>query len=153
MKTLYLMVGIPGAGKSTFAHSNFLDDEFAASDELREKLHLDPVDLSVFPMMENMARERLANNQDICIDSTAILPEHRKKYIDIAKAVNGKAICVVIDTDANTAISRDSKRLRHVPENIIRDMRNSLDKNFPTISEGFDNILVLDSTAKIDREQ
>ena len=151
MKTLYLMVGIPGAGKSTFAHSNFTDEEIAASDELREKLNLGPVDLSVFPIMENMARERLTNNQDICIDSTALLPQYRKPYIDIVKANNAKAICVVINTDADTAVIRDSKRERHVPENIIREMRKTLDENFPNISEGFDDVLILDSFAKITR--
>ena len=144
MTKIIILSGISGAGKSTWTqnhiklNSNFVSisrdklrellfgynesnvDEHYASINFKEREKL----ISTF-QITNM-RQAIAQGFDIVLDNTHL----DKKYIDdmLKEFPQCDFEFVLIDTDLNTAIERDSLRLRKVGKDVILKQFNQLQK-------------------------
>ena len=150
--TLYVLVGISGAGKSTFV-DNFLKTHpntiVYSSDKLRAVLGKDESDQSVSgqvfsTIFYNLDRD-LSANKDVLVDATSLTVRDRKKYVDIAKKHNAKIIAYVLERDKKTILSNQKARYasggRFVPEDIVDKM--FLKYKRPTVEEGFDEVILV----------
>ena len=149
MNTLYLTIGAPGSGKSTYSKNLIKDKDikYLSSDELRAQLGKDESDQTVtgqvFNHIKKKVVEYLEMGDSVLIDATNINKKDRKYYIDTAKQNNAKVIGLVCAVTKNELIERNTKRGesggRNVPVWVIEKMLNKYEP--PTTEEGFDEII------------
>lgn len=149
-QTLFLVVGLPGSGKSTYA-KNFIKAyqdpiEYLSSDELRAVFGTSEEDQSVTPKVFNFIKEKvdeyLKNGKNVLIDATNINRKDRKSYIETADKYNARKVAIVFNVPKETLIQRNIERGnkggRNVPEWVIDKMLSKYEP--PTESEGFNVI-------------
>lgn len=149
MTTLILMVGIPASGKSTYTKMKLSPKyKILSSDAIRKELFEDESDQMhneiVFQTLYERARNLLVSGKDVVIDATNNNANIRKKALSHFEDLNIKRKAIVIETPINECIKRDNERKRHVGENVISNFSNSFE--YPTKSEGFDDIICIKST-------
>ena len=125
-----ILMGIPGAGKSTFYRQRFFDTHV--------RINLD--------MLRTRHRERtlfhacLACGQDVVIDNTNPTAADRARYIGSAKAVGARIIGFYFRSRVSEAMRRNVERegVRRVPDKAIFGIAGRLER--PALSEGFDTM-------------
>lgn len=152
MSNLYVLVGLPGAGKSTWA-SNFLLSEtnnkrnyrIISSDNYRYNLYHDVRDQThnaeVFEAMYRDMRKFISEGIDVVIDATNTTLKSRRKVINALGSDRNKVdeiIAVVIAPPIEKVIKQDRQREFSVGEEVINKFLYSF--QFPQKFEGFDEI-------------
>ena len=147
---LYMLIGLPGSGKSTYAETlmeKHPDALYLSSDKIREELYGDESiqgnPQEVFGNLHHKMRKALGNNIDVIYDATNLSRKNRKKAVEIAKSANPTTIVhyIVVDTPLDECLCRNANRERKVPENVI--VRMSEQFNFPQSDEGFSDIEII----------
>lgn len=139
MATLYTMVGLPGAGKSTFAQMR-KECVVVSSDAIREEMYGDANiqgdGKKVFAELHRRVRKALAYGKDVIYDATNIERKTRKNIINNFDAQH---VCVYISTDVEECKRRNAQRERVVPTEVIERMASKL--VVPTAEEGFTKVI------------
>jgi len=146
---LYITVGLPGSGKSTYA-KNFIngkDIEYLSSDELRAVFGKDETDQTVtstvFGHIKKKVDEFLKNDKNVLVDATNVNRRDRSDYINTAKKYGVKVVVFVFKMDRNGLIARNQKRGqeggRVVPDWVIDKMLAKYEE--PSTNEGIDEII------------
>ena len=134
--TIYIAVGLPGSGKSTYA-KNFIkgkDIEYLSSDELRAVFGKSEDDQSVTPLVfghiKRKVDEYLKNGKNVLVDATSVNRRERTDYINSAKKYGAKVVALVFKMDRAGLIARNQKRGseggRVVPDWVIDKMLASM---------------------------
>lgn len=157
MTNVYVMVGLPGSGKSVCAknlYEEFIcggrNSVYLSSDEYRESLLGDETDQSnnalVFDTMYSDFREHLKNKvDDIILDMTNTTAKNRKRIFEQIRKVcpdmdGVKVIAYVMATPISVVVKRDKERERTVGEEVIKKFLCSF--QFPQKFEGFSEIWI-----------
>ncbi len=131
MNNLYLMVGAPGVGKSTYAN-NFIKSydkpiKVVSRDAIRFSLLNDGApyfskEKAVFSKFIKEINDGLGKG-DVIADATHINEVSRMKVIKKIDLSKCKVSCIVVNTDETTAIKRNHLRegRARVPDQAIRD--------------------------------
>lgn len=148
MKKFYIMIGLPGSGKSTFVAKRFSkDDIIVCPDNFIGYTKENPwTPKSAREAWENadlIIENALSNlEKNIILDATNVSPKRRRKYIKLAKKYDAKVYAIVCKTQKETCIKRNANRdkFREVPKSTIERM----EKKFimPTLDEGIDEIII-----------
>ena len=144
--TLYITVGLPGSGKSTYA-KEFIkgkEIEYLSSDSLRAVYGKDETDQSVtsivFGHIKRKVDEFLKDGKNVMVDATSVNRKERSDYISTAKKYGAKVVAIVFKMDRQGLIDRNKKRGeqggRVVPDWVIDKMLNKFEE--PSYSEGID---------------
>ena len=127
MKSLIIIIGIPGAGKSTLVAQLFPFHERVALDALEDRGQ-NGEDKLLFKLC--------AEGKNIVIDKANADKITRIRYINMAKEYKYDSIqAVMLDTSYDAACARNGTRKRHVPSGVIRDYAEKLE--WPKIEEGY----------------
>ena len=161
MGELYVMIGIPGSGKSTYVKEylkEYLETclykttKYVSRDDIRLKYLKEEDDhfareTEVYNEFIDEILDGFINYDCTIADATHLSKGSRAKllgtlYKDI-KDYNIKVIGIVMDSDPETCLERNSKRQGRalVPENIMKSMINAF--TIPKKSEGFDEIEII----------
>jgi len=154
--TIYIAVGLPGSGKSTYA-KNFIkgkDIEYLSSDELRAVFGKSEEDQTVtslvFGHIKRKVDEYLKNGKNVLVDATSVNRRERADYINSAKKYGAKVVALVFKMDRAGLIARNQKRGseggRVVPDWVIDKMLAKYEE--PSTSEGIDEVIYVWKTAK-----
>ena len=147
--TLYITVGLPGSGKSTYV-KNFIKDkdiEYLSSDSLRAVYGKSEEDQTVTPLVfghiKRKVDEFLKDGKNVLVDATSVNRKERSDYIKTAKKYGAKVVAIVFKMDRQGLIDRNKKRGeqggRVVPDFVIDKMLNKFEE--PSYSEGIDVII------------
>ena len=141
MQTVYIMVGVPGAGKTTFAKKYLSHAVYLGTDNIRKELYGRELTLRgrkrVRRILYDRMKEALSTGNDIVIDCTNITRRRRKALLD--KLPSGiRAAAIYLDTPLMTALKNNRRRKRHVPMIGICMMYQTLSE--PSETEGFAKI-------------
>ena len=147
--TIYIAVGLPGSGKSTYA-KNFIKDkdiEYLSSDELRAVFGKGEDDQSVTPLVfghiKRKVDEFLKDGKNVLVDATSVNRKERSDYINTAKKYGAKVVAIVFKMDRQGLIDRNKKRGeqggRVVPDWVIDKMLAKYEE--PSTSEGIDEVI------------
>ena len=144
--TLYITVGLPGSGKSTYS-KNFIKDkeiEYLSSDELRAVYGKSEEDQTVTPLVfghiKRKVDEFLKDGKNVLVDATSVNRKERSDYIKTAKKYGAKVVAIVFKMDRQGLIDRNKKRGeqggRVVPDWVIDKMLAKFEE--PSYDEGID---------------
>ena len=155
MQTFYMMVGIPGSGKSFFAE-RVHNAVVHSSDAIRAEVLGDENDQTkqelVFQTLHERVFRDLADGKNVVYDATNINYKRRMAFLQQINAMRIPSlwtVCVFMAVPYETCIERNNNRERSVPEAVIHKMYKKFD--IPMKAEGWDEILVVDSEDRFDR--
>ena len=142
MANLYIMCGVPGAGKSTFLKNHVKNAVIVSRDEIRFSKLLPNEEYfshekTVYKDFCDIINKHLAEGRDVFADQTSLTVGSRKKLLDSIKGYNHVNI-VWIDENLEICLERNEYRKgtrSYVPREVIKKMFNSLEE--PTLNEGF----------------
>jgi len=146
MNRLYVLVGLPASGKSTYAKEVLSKDaEILSSDAIRKELlgseENQENNALVFETLYNRARNLLKDGKNVAIDATCINKFERKRVLSNFTDLQIERIVIFIDTPVEICYERDEKRSRTVGREVIDKYVNKFE--YPTLDEGFDKIEVV----------
>jgi len=146
MKKLYVLIGIPNSGKSTWTENLKKDTpvEVINMDDIRFQLTGSMSDQSrnkdVFGKATGKFRQALvAGVETIVWDNTTVSRSYRKDLIAESKDHGYQVIAVFFKVSLTEAKLRNSKRDRVVPEDVLDRMHNKLQP--PSLEEGFTEVI------------
>ena len=147
--TLYILIGVPGSGKSTYAEELYQKSErgtaLVSSDQIRKSLYgnenCQDNPKKVFSIAHQATIDQLQRGYDVIFDATNIYAKDRMDLIrkvcfEVKKEV--RFIAIYFDTPIETCIKRQDLRERKVPTKVIEKMGRQMEK--PIFYEGFDII-------------
>ena len=155
MATLYMLMGIPGSGKSTYAKNILIphhkDAVYIASDVVRD-LHPDIKEDNIWDVIYDMLSSSLKEGKDVIYDATNFNRFYRDKNKEELKkrnVTNFELVGYFFTTDRDVCIERVKIRNhlpteRFLPTDVIASYQDRLE--FPTYDEGFKEIHVIDNT-------
>jgi protein phosphatase len=151
---LVLLLGIAGAGKSTFAHAHFAPTEIVSSDHCRALVCDDENNQSVnkaaFAILHLITDCRLAHRKRTVIDATNVQSEARASLLAIARRHQMPVVAIVFNFDLGICLQRNSqRRQRNVPSEVAEQQYADLQRALDALpSEGFHAVYVLTSPAE-----
>lgn len=147
MQTFYMMVGLPGSGKS-FTAKTFSNAVIHSSDAIRAEIlgdenRQDQQDLVFQTLHERVLRD-LADGVDVVYDATNLDYKRCMGFVQRVDAMRLPAlykVCVFMATPYEKCLTQNQNRERFVPESVIDRMYKKID--IPMMAEGWDEIRIV----------
>ncbi len=148
MKTLILLCGLPGSGKTTFCSQVLLPAYNGtlirlSMDDLRKQLSghdfYPPIEPIVRSWLDVTGQYFLEAGYNLVIDTTSLTYGIRAKWIQMAKKYDYQVKCYFLEVTPEECIFRNKNRKRFVPEDVIYRMAG--ETSTPSYGEGFDEII------------
>lgn len=151
MPTLYVLMGLPGAGKSTWAAAQ-QNTVHVSSDAIRKELFGSELvhifNKSVMGIFRIRVRKALRQGNDVVADTCHMTRQQRQRTLAAAPQGTRKVL-VYIDASVKQAIKGDLKRKRHVTPFVILIYKRRF--QYPDVqAEGFDATIHIVRNDKID---
>ena len=155
MSNLYVMIGLPGSGKSYWANKLCIENEqlheptiILSSDEYRKNLYGDESDQThnneVFNTLYSDMKKYLLDGKSVIFDATNITVKTRKRIFNEINNIPdvNHVIAYVVCPPIEKCYEQNSMRARKVENWVIDKFHRSF--QFPQKFEGFDMIWVND---------
>lgn len=143
---LVVLVGIPGAGKSSYARSNFR--HIVSPDAIRLEEFGVRFDPRIEPEVWKRAYERvaahLARRDVVCFDATSATRRRRQRLVRLANDAQLPAIAVWFSVPIELAWERNVAREAAVPRRAFRQLARALEP--PSTEEGFVAVVTIDAS-------
>ena len=158
MAILYIMMGAPGSGKSTFI-KNYIDykiERYVSRDEIRFSMVKEDEDYfskenEVFKKFTSEINNALNLGINVYADATHLNTASRNKLINAIKEKPSSIEVIFINTSLNKCLEQNENRKgtrSYVPREVIKRMYLSIEP--PTFEEGFSTIYEIKENEKIE---
>jgi len=126
---VYMMSGIPAAGKDTYIMKNLSSLPVISLDGLRKEMDVKPGDNqgAVIQRARNLAKRLLAKKQDFVWNATNTTLRIRSGLVDLFLGYRPKIHIIYIEAPYNAVLERNDKRERPVPDYIINKLADNLE--------------------------
>lgn len=151
---IYLMCGIPGAGKSTYLKTRFTNIPCIISrDEIRFTLVREDEEYfshedEVYKEFIEQIKDALRFETEVFVDATHLNEASRAKTLrSLGKSLKDVEVNIIwVRVPLEVALAQNENRIgtrSYVPKSVIRRMYSQLTK--PSKEEGFDHIYVFEN--------
>lgn len=155
MKTIYMLCGCPGSGKSTWAHNKKVSlencghsVEIISTDAIRGELYGNESIQGNGKLVFDTAYKKIEANLNpfnmtdyIIFDATNLHRRDRGAFLRRFKKDNVKIVLIYFDIHFSMCELRNKMRSRVVPSEVMERMWNN--KDVPTLDEDFDGFEVV----------
>ncbi|MDK2822029.1 MAG: hypothetical protein PWP31_1994 [Clostridia bacterium] len=147
-KKLTILVGPPGAGKSTWRQK--FKGKIISTDDIRREIFGVQFYPKLEPAVWRIAFQRLRNSlkedKEVCFDATNTTRARRRPLIKMGKEANASIEAVVFLIDLETLLERNAKRPpgKKVPKEVVKKKYEELE--MPAYEEGIDLIKIIRPT-------
>ena len=143
---LAVLVGPAGCGKSTWAARCFRPDQIISSDRIRAMVGTGERDQragkAAFEVLDLVVDHRIRRRLTTVIDSTALEPDRRRAYLDMARRRGIPIVAAVFKQPDGEVRRRNRQRPDAVPASVVTAQLRSLGTALAAIpSEGFDAVV------------
>ncbi|WP_375502028.1 polynucleotide kinase-phosphatase [uncultured Jatrophihabitans sp.] len=141
--SLVVLIGVSGAGKSTFGRAHFRPTEVISSDFCRGLVADDENDQAATPaafaLLHHIVGVRLAAGRLTVVDATNVQPEARKQLVEVARAHDVLPVAIVLDVPDDVCVRRNAARPdRGFGADVVRRQRDQLRRGLKGLQrEGF----------------
>ena len=150
MANLFIMMGAPGAGKSTFIKNSMTECIVVSRDKIRFSMvkENEPYfskEKEVYKEFVRLINEHLSRNRDVIADATHLNAASRNKLINCITAPNVNIHVVWIKTTLETCLIQNELRKgsrAYVPPSVITKMYQSIER--PQFEEGISSIYIIE---------
>jgi len=155
-RSLVLLIGAAGSGKSTFAQKHFKSTEIVSSDALRGVVSDDEGDQTAsadaFQLLGMITTMRLRRGRLTVVDATNVQRPARKALLALAARNSTPATAIVFNLPAAVCLARNQSRAhRPVSWEVVEKQGADLLGSLSGLAqEGFQNAYVMDNTEDID---
>lgn len=135
---VFLLSGLPLAGKDTWIAKNGGDLPVISLDQIREDMGIPPAKDSgkIARAGLEQAKRFLARKQPFLWNATNIIYETRKKLIELFSGYGARVHILYLEVPYPELLSRNRTRARHIPENVLEEMIRKLE--IPAPWEAYD---------------
>ena len=132
-----ILVGLPAAGKSTFARATFPDHDYISKDVFP------PSARNKQTRQDAALRAALGAGRSVVVDNTSVTPAERAAIISIARESGARMVGYYLDVSTRVAVARNEGRegRAKVPKVAIFTCAKRLVA--PSVEEGFDELYTL----------
>lgn len=130
---VFLMAGLPLAGKDSWIEKHGGDLPVVSLDEIREKMGIPPVRKSgqVVHMAIEQARNYLRNRQPFIWNATNLLRETRARLISLFAGYGARVHIIYLEAPYVELLRRNQIRARRIPESVLEEMTGRLEVPMP----------------------
>lgn len=157
MPTVYMAIGAPGSGKSTFRQQYFSEAVVHSMDTLRHEWYdaenyarafeLSTQDKDFSNKVQKHFVECLKTGKTVFVDNTNSSSKQRRRYILEAKKKGYRVVAILFPIALQTCIDRQQTRTdKSVPESAVQNIWNAI--SMPMIGE-FDDIAIITSNLNL----
>jgi predicted kinase len=147
---LYVLVGLPGSGKTTYARRRLPNAIRISLDDLRLMMSGRTYDERYEPAVAaagNAALKAVLANaaawgMDVVFDATNVSRAWRARSLEAAAGQSVVPVAVFFPCPLEVALRRNRRRRYPVPDDVIRRFHDNLEE--PSREEGFAEVLVVD---------
>lgn len=148
-RTLLVLCGPAGSGKSTFAAQRFAETTIVSSDRCRAMICDDENNQSVnrdtFELFHLIIQKRLSLGRFTIADSTALHPDARRKLRDLSRQFGYYGCLLIFNIPPEICLERNKNRHRLVEERVISYHAGLLQRALlDAPREGWEMIYILD---------
>ena len=148
-RTLLVLCGPAGSGKSTFAAQRFGATTIVSSDHCRAMICDDEnnqtVNRDTFELFHLIIQKRLFLGRFTVADSTALQPDARRKLRELSRHYGYFGCLLIFNIAPEICLERNKKRQRLVEERVIPYHTGLLQRALlDTPQEGWEQIHILD---------
>ena len=141
---LYILIGLPGSGKSTYAKK--LEEEGAvvhSSDEIRLDLfgsYKTTNDRQVFKELRKRIVVSLKEGKDVVCDATNVTQSKRSSFLNEIHDIDCEKIAIIVNRDVKTCLAQNKLRPKEKQVPAVAIYTSAKSFVYPTFEEGFDII-------------
>ncbi|GAC1379807.1 MAG: hypothetical protein NVSMB33_05290 [Ktedonobacteraceae bacterium] len=123
LRTLLVLCGPAGSGKSTFAAQRFSPTTIVSSDACRELICDDinnqQVNRDTFDLFYYIIHKRMLQGRFTVADSTALYPEARRRLLELVQRHSYSSCLLIFNVAEPICLTRNRQRQRIVEERVI----------------------------------
>ena len=123
-RTLLVLCGLAGSGKSTFAARRFPETYIVSSDRCRGMICDNENDQTInrdtFDLFHYILQKRMLLGRFCVADSVALKPQARRNQRELSRRFGYYGCLLIFDTPPEVCIARDLQRARPVGANVVR---------------------------------
>ena len=147
-RTLLVLCGSTGSGKSTFAAQHFLATNIVSSDHCRSLVCDDENEQNfnkdAFDVFYYILRKRMLNGFFCVADSTALKPQARKELRTLSRHYGYYGCLLILTTPPEICIQRNQQRARQVNESVVHYHAGLLPQVFEDApKEGWERVRIV----------
>lgn len=142
-----VLMGAPGAGKTTWVKANAVDELVLSSEAVR----VNRADIDSAAFMNSMrikGQKAVISGQDIIVDATNTITAHRLYWLKVGKANQVESRLIAFNTPLEHLLAAQRLREYPAPDNVVKDHFRRFQRSLSMIRfEGWDDIKVTNRIA------